>query len=179
MFKVIFVYSRSIYRNFFAVDNRCAYKRHIVMVTLRLLVYFTACGTVKAEPGGIKGTATPPRQSIAELSDCGLQSRECASENAINGNTITKPIDGMWVESRKRLKNSRAEIVGGFTKDDKALNSKSAKDANKHNNHGDRPSWDDYFHAAILSLLSVLIPMIPVFMQKHNEFTGRVSDPVE
>ena len=83
------------------------------------------------------------------------------------------PHSSFRVDSIQSFENIGSELYGSGAEGNEPLNRKSTKDANKHNNHGDDPGWDDYFHAAILGLLSFLIPMAPVFMRKPNFDMGR------
>lgn len=98
--------------NFFTINNRCSRKGHVVMITLTVLVvYFSSCRIVKAEPCFVKAIQFFCRQRMPELASSSVQYGEFGAQECIN---IIWPIDWIRINIRKRLIEDRYNFSGRF-----------------------------------------------------------------
>lgn len=108
MFKRFFVCFRSIYCNFFAVDNRRAYARHIVMVTLYILL--SSVFVAKAVPSTVEEYTFIPGEKVFKFLDGDLHFGVYRTQDSINFTNIFRPIRRKGVEARQYIKNFGIEF---------------------------------------------------------------------
>ena len=126
-------------------------------------------GAVKVDfPSNVEFCFAPIGQALPEVGNYGLQFREDGMQFVVNGVPITWPVSRLWVQPLENAKDVGSERFGGSLKSDIPLQLEAAKDRNKGGDQDESGSGWDYLQAAILGVLLVCVPMIPVFMQKPN-----------
>ncbi|MFZ3088582.1 MAG: hypothetical protein WA123_11010 [Methylotenera sp.] len=84
---------------------------HVVMVYLAFSIFWVS--GVVAQPSFIESATTIPGNEMAELSNGGLQIRECRFEESV---FVSRPVSDYWIDSSKLCENSSAELNGGSIK---------------------------------------------------------------
>jgi hypothetical protein len=115
----------------------------------------------------IEPALAEPVEMVAKLDRGFFVAKELCLEKA--DSVRVKNVDGVGaVEIRPKVSG-----VGAESK--MPLQLERAKDSDKSNSQSDSPSWGYYLQVALLSLMSVVIPMIPVFINiKPNSDIGRM-----
>lgn len=139
-FKCLFVGLCIVVSNFFAVNNRHAFKRHIVMIAL--YVYFSTSGTAIAEPCPIKKFTAIPRNEVSEFCNGGLKIRECLFQSVINGISFFGPFGGDRIKSLKFGQKNISEISGGSSKPIQTVVESGEIRHNKSHDKTPRYLWD-------------------------------------
>lgn len=147
---------------------------HVLVIAL--LINFSAIGAETInEPRLIEGSSMAAGERIFKFSDGSLQSRESHAENLVNGAAAAGPVGRDRVETAEYSKNSGTKFYGGGAEGNEPLNRKRAKDGDKGGQNDKYTSRDveqksyEIIAHVFLGFLLVAIPMIPVFMQKHND----------
>lgn len=119
LFKSFFVYLCIVISNFFAVNNRHAFKRHIVVIAL--YVDFSASGTAIAELCPIVKFLVIPGDEMPKFINGNLKIGECLSQTVIKGIKIFRPFGRNRIESFKFSQENISEIGRGNGKTIQAI----------------------------------------------------------
>lgn len=111
IFKCFFVCFCIVVFNLFAVFNRTATKRHVMIIAL--CINLSACGTAIAEPITIEAFTEIPRNESLELCNRGLKIRECLPQYVVNGERIFWPIGRDGIKPLEFAQKNISEFFGG------------------------------------------------------------------
>lgn len=114
MLKIFLIGCRIIFCDFFAVDNRRAYKRHIVMITLYVL--FSAVCIAEAGPSTLEKYLFVPREEGVKLFNSNLHFGEGGAKNSIKVINILRPIGCERVETGEDVEDVGIKFCGSSGK---------------------------------------------------------------
>lgn len=172
MLKCLFIRIRAVGDDFFSINNGCAYKRHVMVVSLAILVNFTACAAIKAEPCSVETSFFIPWQENSELGHSLLKSCKSFFEEKTDA---LRPIYRDWVNILKFRGECIYEFFGCFAECTNPLDMKSPEDSKKCSKYWYWPYRKIFkiVHAFLLGFIIAIPPLLVEVRRYKKELEGQ------